>query len=175
MLAHILATPHGRGCLGMPCEKHGAVGRSRSWRSYAAEHFHTVWSMPPDDFRSRCGSVALKNGSRSFGSAAAAPRDKSAAPARAGENAEFGGAGFLSTPAATRIICVVAWTTCIGIRKAWVGRACANWPWSTFHRFVLDGEYTVDWGGENPRTDADILDSQRAVAVAVGWATRGEA
>ncbi len=25
-----------------------------------------------------------------------------------------------------------------------------DWPWSSFHRFVLEGEYDIDWGGTDP-------------------------
>ena len=30
-----------------------------------------------------------------------------------------------------------------------VGRV-RDWPWSTFHRFVAQGEYDIDWGGTDP-------------------------
>ena len=25
-----------------------------------------------------------------------------------------------------------------------------DWPWSSFHRYVTLGEYTQDWGAEDP-------------------------
>jgi putative transposase len=25
-----------------------------------------------------------------------------------------------------------------------------DWPWSSFHRYVAAGEYTLDWGREDP-------------------------
>jgi putative transposase len=28
-----------------------------------------------------------------------------------------------------------------------------DYPWSSFHRFVRSGEYSIDWGGENPCPD----------------------
>ncbi len=30
-----------------------------------------------------------------------------------------------------------------------------DWPWSTFHRYVELGEYTHDWGAENPTPGYD--------------------
>jgi putative transposase len=29
-----------------------------------------------------------------------------------------------------------------------LGTRVIDWPWSSFHRFVADGIYTADWGGE---------------------------
>ena len=29
-------------------------------------------------------------------------------------------------------------------------RAVAEWPWSSFHRYVREGTYPVDWGGSQP-------------------------
>ena len=31
------------------------------------------------------------------------------------------------------------------VKHGYANRVC-NWPHSTFHRFVLDGLYTLDWG-----------------------------
>jgi putative transposase len=27
-----------------------------------------------------------------------------------------------------------------------------DWQWSSFHRFVLAGQYSIDWGGEEPKS-----------------------
>ncbi len=35
-------------------------------------------------------------------------------------------------------------------RKHRLARHIHDWPWSSFHRFVLAGDYDVDWGGEEP-------------------------
>jgi putative transposase len=44
-----------------------------------------------------------------------------------------------------------------------VARVC-DWPWSSFHRFVREGTYDLNWGGEEPRGiagDADWGESTR--------------
>jgi putative transposase len=28
-----------------------------------------------------------------------------------------------------------------------------DWPWSSFHRFVRAGHYSIDWGGTEPKSD----------------------
>jgi putative transposase len=33
-----------------------------------------------------------------------------------------------------------------------------DWPWSSFHRFVLEGHYDVEWGGTEPEYKIDIDD-----------------
>jgi putative transposase len=30
-----------------------------------------------------------------------------------------------------------------------------NWPWSSFHRFVQEGEYSIDWGANDPTPGYD--------------------
>lgn len=30
-------------------------------------------------------------------------------------------------------------------------RRVRDWPWSSFHRFVREGRYDIDWGGTKPR------------------------
>ncbi len=35
-------------------------------------------------------------------------------------------------------------------RKHRLVQRVRDWPWSTFHRFVAQGEYDVDWGGTDP-------------------------
>jgi putative transposase len=27
-----------------------------------------------------------------------------------------------------------------------------DWPWSSFHRFVAEGHYQIDWGGDEPKS-----------------------
>ena len=38
-----------------------------------------------------------------------------------------------------------------------VGRI-RDWPWSSFHRFVLERHYDIDWGGTEPRFSAVLKD-----------------
>jgi putative transposase len=35
-------------------------------------------------------------------------------------------------------------------RKHGIVRQISEWPWSSFHRFVLAGEYDLNWGGIDP-------------------------
>ena len=35
-------------------------------------------------------------------------------------------------------------------RKHGLVRQVRDWPWSSFHRFVEAGDYSIDWGGEEP-------------------------
>jgi putative transposase len=31
-------------------------------------------------------------------------------------------------------------------------KSVCEWPWSSFHRYVQMGLYTLDWGGEYPKS-----------------------
>ena len=41
------------------------------------------------------------------------------------------------------------------VKHGWVSRP-ADWPWSTFHRFVSEGIYTVAWGREDTVISDDV-------------------
>jgi putative transposase len=43
-------------------------------------------------------------------------------------------------------------------RKHKLVRRVRDWPWSTFHRFVEAGQYSLDWGGTEPNTIAGAAD-----------------
>jgi len=38
-------------------------------------------------------------------------------------------------------------------RKHGLVKRVADWPWSSFHRFVQAGEYDAEWGGGEPPHD----------------------
>ena len=40
-------------------------------------------------------------------------------------------------------------------RKHNLAERVQDWPWSTFHRFVEEGEYDLDWGGTDPCPNDD--------------------
>jgi putative transposase len=40
-------------------------------------------------------------------------------------------------------------------KKHGLVRSVRDWEWSTFHRFVDEGEYTLNWGRKDPAPDCD--------------------
>jgi putative transposase len=41
--------------------------------------------------------------------------------------------------------------------KHGLGKQVADWPWSSFHRYVRMGVYPTDWGGEASATTIDMI------------------
>ena len=40
-----------------------------------------------------------------------------------------------------------------------------DWPWSSFHRFVTEGQYEIDWGGTDPEVQEKTLRLGRIMPV----------
>jgi putative transposase len=71
----------------------------------------------------------------------------------------FGSGGFGSTFAGDEddLKRCVDYVHCSPKKHGLVQRV-ADWPWSTFHRFVQQGEYDLDWGGSDPVPMFDMPD-----------------
>jgi putative transposase len=144
----ILATDLGRQCL------HEALAKVRSQVPFnivaivlLPEHLHCVWTLPPgdDDFSSRWADAKAEFTKR-FLAGGGAEVPISASRQKKGERGiwqrRFWEHLVRSEDELKRCVDYIHINP---LRHGLVNRV-RDWPWSTFHRFATEGEYSENWG-----------------------------
>ena len=152
----ILSTAAARNCLRAAIE---SARRERPIRVTAIvllpEHVHTVWTLPPgdDDYPLRWAQIKERF-TRSFLASGGAEAPVSPSRRRRKERGIWQRRYWEHTcrdeQDLKRCVDYVHWNP---VKHGLVQRV-RDYPWSTFHRFVKEGEYDLDWGGTDPCPDA---------------------
>jgi putative transposase len=120
------------------------------------EHLHTIWTLPPrdDDYSTRWQRIKeaftrkllpLGERKKSRSTSRAMKRERDVWQRRFWEHT------VEDEEDLKRCVDYIHWNP----KKHGLVRCVRDWPWSTFHRFVDEGEYTVNWGGKDPTPDYD--------------------
>ena len=131
------------------------IAPSSSWRIVLLpDHLHAVWTLPPadHDYSTRWRRIKGRF-TREY--LAAGGRDGTATNSRTlrGKQAVWQRRYWEHTcrdeADVKRCVDYIHWNPV----KHGLASRVSDYPWSTFHRFVQLGEYSLDWGGENPCAD----------------------
>ena len=148
----ILTTDHGRQFL------HHAINRiSNSWpfKLFATvllpDHWHLVMQLPPDDVDYSIRMRRIKEEfTRAWLDAGLSSAKVSEARRRKGERGvwqpRFWEHSIQDESDLERCVDYIHWNP----RKHKLVKRVRDYPWSSFHRFVEEGQYSIDWGGIEP-------------------------
>jgi putative transposase len=115
------------------------------------DHVHAVWTLPPGDgdystrwrrIKGRFTSNYLAQG----GSDGISSNSRAARGERAIWQRRFWEHACRDEADLKRRVDYIHWNP---VKHGLVGRV-RDYPWSSFQRFVQLGEYSIDWGGDNP-------------------------
>ncbi len=118
------------------------------------DHVHTVWTLPEGDadFSTRW-QLLKRYFTRAYLAAGGAESEPTASMSRQKQRGlwqrRFWEHTCRDEVDLKRCVDYVHWNP---VKHGLVSHV-ADWPWSTFHRYVKLGEYLSDWGGENPCPD----------------------
>jgi putative transposase len=152
----ILTTPKGRVLLRQAIQ---TVKRKQPFEMVAIvllpDHLHAVWTLPPrDDSYSLRWAQIKEQFTRSFiasgGDEAALTASRERHRERGVWQRRFWEHSCRDDDDLNRCVDYVHWNP---VKHGLVKRV-KDYPWSTFHRFVKEGEYDLDWGGTDPAPDA---------------------
>jgi putative transposase len=152
----ILSTAAARDCLRTAIQ---SVRRKRPIRVVAIvllpEHVHTVWTLPPDDDDYPLRWAQIKEQfTRSFLASGGDEAPVTSSRTRHHERGIWQRRYWEHTcrddEDLKRCVDYVHWNP---VKHGLVKRV-RDYPWSTFHRFVKEGEHDLDWGGTDPCPDA---------------------
>jgi len=145
----ILTTPDGRSCLRQ------AIDHVRGKRPFdlvaivlLPDHLHAVWTLPPGDadYSARCGQIK-ESFTRSFLESGGAEGAKSTSRVGHRERAVWQRRFWEHTcrDEGDLKACVdyLHWNPV----KHGIASSVGDYPWSSFHRSVREGEYEPGWGG----------------------------
>jgi putative transposase len=152
----ILCTDTARDCLRTAIQ---SVRRKRPIQVVAIvllpEHLHTVWTLPPndDDYPLRWAQIK-EQFTRSFLASGGEEAPVTSSRTRRQERGIWQRRYWEHTcqddDDLKRCVDYVHWNP---VKHGLVKRV-RDYPWSTFPRFVKEGEYDLDWGGTDPCPDA---------------------
>ena len=125
------------------------------------DHWHTVWSLPRGDARysQRIRQIKedftrryLKHGGREL------PQSRSRIEhgQRGIWHKRFWEHTVKDEDDLKRCVDYVHWNP----KKHTLVSRVSDWPWSSFHRFLVAGEYETTWGGEDPAPGFDTPEWQ---------------
>jgi len=146
---------------GRPCLREAilTIRRKRPFDMVAIvvlpDHLHTVWTLPPgdDEYPLRWAQIKEKF-TRSFLASAGDESPVTASRTSHRERGVWQSRYWEHTcqdeDDLKRCVDYVHWNP---VKHGLVKRV-QDYPWSTFHRFVKEGEYDLDWGGTDPCPDA---------------------
>ncbi|MBU4272733.1 MAG: transposase [Planctomycetes bacterium] len=151
----ILATDPGRQCL-RAAFQYVRVNRPFSIVAVVLlpDHIHAVWTLPPkdNDYSTRWRRIKGRF-TREFLAGGGNDGDSTDSRASRGERAiwqrRFWEHTCRDEDDLKRCVDYIHWNP---VKHGQVRRV-RDYPWSSFRRFVLLGEYSIDWGGENPCPD----------------------
>jgi putative transposase len=120
------------------------------------DHLHTVWTLPSEDDRYSLRWRRIKEEfTRAFLSGGGRELPQSASRVRQGYRGVWQKRFWEHTcddeDDLKRCVDYVHWNP----KKHGLVNNVVDWPWSSFHRFVKLGEYTADWGREDPTPGYD--------------------
>ena len=115
------------------------------------DHLHTVWSLPDGDFDySRRISLIKETFTKAYlaagGREGYVSHSRTAHRERGMWQRRFWEHTYRGQNDLKRCVDYIHWNP---IKHALAERV-ADYPWSSFHRYLGLGEYPTDWGGENP-------------------------
>jgi putative transposase len=115
------------------------------------DHLHSIWTLPQDDVDYSTRWRQIKEAfTRSFLQAGGQEGSLSASRKRHGERAiwqrRFWEHTCVDQDDLNRCIDYIHWNP---VKHGLVERV-RDYAWSSFHRFVEQGAYPLDWGSENP-------------------------
>ena len=111
------------------------------------DHLHCVWTLPPGDadFSTRWGLIKSR-----FSRALPHAERRSSSRAKRGDRGiwqrRFGEHLIANEQDLRRHIDYIHWNP---VKHGWV-RCVADWPYSSFHKYVERGIYPRNWGGGDP-------------------------
>ena len=153
----ILTTDLGRECLREAIDE---VKAKSSFTLFAIvllpDHLHSVWMLPRDDadYSTRWRQIKEKF-TRRYLERGGRETTVSTSRQKKGERGiwqrRFWEHTVRDEDDLKRCVDYVHWNP----RKHNVAERVQDWPWSTFHRFVEQGEYDLDWGGTDPCPNYD--------------------
>lgn len=123
---------------------------------FLPDHLHTVWTLPPrdDDYSRRLRRIK-EEFTRDYLAAGGEELPQSASRLRHAQRGVWHKRFWEHTcrdeDDVKRCVDYVHWNP----KKHGLVANVVDWPWSSFHRFVKQGEYTRDWGAEDPTPGFD--------------------
>lgn len=120
------------------------------------DHLHSVWILPPGDDRYSTRWRRIKEEfTRTYLERGGSEYPLSASRKKKGERGiwqrRFWEHTIRDEDDLKRCVDYMHWNPC----KHNLVPHPRDWPWSTFHRFVEQGEYDINWGSTNPCPDYD--------------------
>jgi putative transposase len=120
------------------------------------DHLHTVWTLPPDDDRYPIRWKQIKEEfTRRYLGAGGKEIPPNASRLRHNERGiwqrRYWEHAVEDEEQLKRCVDYVHWNP----KKHGHVTNIRDWPWLSFHRFVAMGEYTVDWGAQDPTPGYD--------------------
>jgi putative transposase len=120
------------------------------------DHLHTVWTLPPGDTRYPIRWKRIKEEfTRRYMKAGGAEIAPSLSRSRHSERGiwqrRYWEHSVRDEEDLERCVDYVHWNP----RKHGYAANARDWLWSSFHRFVSLGQYTLDWGAEDPTPGYD--------------------
>jgi putative transposase len=115
------------------------------------DHWHTVWSLPRGDHRYSMRWSRIKEefterwlavGGRELAQSASRQKCRM----RGVWQKRFWEHTVRDEEDLERCVDYVHWNP----RKHRLVSRVRDWPWSSFHRYVAQGQYEIDWGGRDP-------------------------
>jgi putative transposase len=113
------------------------------------DHIHAVWTLPPGDAKYSLRWAQIKEGFtrlylESGGNEGRVTNSRSAHRERAVWQRRFWEHTCRDEEDLKRCVDYIHWNPV----KHGLARSVREYPWSSFHRFVREGEYDPDWGRE---------------------------
>jgi putative transposase len=114
-------------------------------------HLHAVWSLPVGDSDYSLRWRRIKNEfTSSYLASGGVETSQTKSRVRRGERGvwqrRFWEHMCRDEADLARCVDYIHWNP----KKHGLVRSINQWPWSTFHRYVREGEYGADWGGSDP-------------------------
>ena len=119
-------------------------------------HLHTIWNMPQgdSDYSTRWKRIKHEFSQRWL-TAGGTEAEITAAQKREGRRGiwqpRFWEHTVRDEEDLERCVDYIHWNP----RKHDLVSRVVDWPYSSFHRFVKEGQYDLDWGGTNPESNTD--------------------
>jgi putative transposase len=120
------------------------------------QHLHAVWSLPPGDARysirwKRIKELFTRRYISAGGEEARPNPSRSRHRERGVWQRRFWEHTVRDEDDLKRCVDYVHWNP----KKHGLVANVRDWPWSSFHRFVRLGEYSLDWGADDPAPGFD--------------------
>jgi putative transposase len=123
------------------------------------DHWHTVWTLPPGDSRYSLRIRQIKEAfTRRYLASGGGESEQSRSRIEHGLRGVWQKRFWEHTvddeDDLKRCVDYVHWNP----KKHGLVSSVKDWSWSSFHRFVTAGEYTLDWGRRDPAPGFDVAE-----------------